>query len=182
MLSRFLLRLRAPLRLVLFMALGYALTLFVPDGVIRWMAIRPRTTEGLSGVLLHPLLHFGWPHLWANTVGVLLFGGLVALESRERFLRVTALGWLPGGLLTWLISPSAAWVGGASGVVFAYLAYLMLQGFYRRRLLPALFSLAMIVLFYGSLIGLLPVEQGVSWQGHAAGFLAGALAASRLRS
>ena len=66
--------------------------------------IRPLETDGLKGILFAPLLHAGWPHLFANTVPALVLGFLVTLAGLSRFLWATAIVWIVGGLGTWLMA------------------------------------------------------------------------------
>lgn len=138
-----------------------------------------RTTSGLVGVLLAPLLHGGFGHLMANTLPFLVLGLLVAWRSRERFWGVFAIVVVVGGLGVWLLAPSGTVTVGASGVVFGFAAYLVTAGVLTRHWLDVLIALG-VVLVYGSMFsGVLPfaVPAGVSWLGHLTGALAGVLAA-----
>jgi len=51
------------------------------------------------------------------------------------------------------------------------------RGVIDRRLLPILGSVAVALLYGGALRGLLPIQQGVSWQSHLFGLIGGVLAA-----
>ena len=66
---------------------------------------------------------------------------------------------------------------GASGVIFGYLGYLMLSGWFARRVMPILISLGVTVLWGGMVLGVLPGQMGISWQAHLGGFIGGVLAA-----
>ncbi|HJK94495.1 MAG TPA: rhomboid family intramembrane serine protease [Polyangiaceae bacterium LLY-WYZ-15_(1-7)] len=145
--------------------------------------ILPRRVDGLSGILVAPLLHGGWSHLTANTSSLLLFGGIVLVRSRGEFALVTAMGWLLGGLGVWLFGSlftlrNAVHIG-ASGVIFAYFGYLLTIGLFERRFLSVLLSVAIAVTYGGVLFGVLPGQEGISWEAHLFGFLAG-VAAARL--
>jgi membrane associated rhomboid family serine protease len=62
-------------------------------------------------------------------------------------------------------------------VVYGYAAFLAVYGFVARRFGPALVGL-LVVVAYGSLLwGVLPLRDGVSWQAHLFGALAGVLVA-----
>lgn len=166
-------RLALPLRLSVLLVAGYAAGLILPAAWVVRMGIRPRLREGLSGILFHPLLHFNLEHLLANLVGLLMFGTLVALVSARHFVGVVAFAWIGGGALTWLIAAPGTLTGGASGVVYGLLGFLFCHGLLTRRVLALVFSLLMVWLFHTHLWGLLPVQEGVSWQGHLSGFIAG---------
>lgn len=135
--------------------------------------IRPRSTDGLLGVLLSPLLHVGFGHLASNSLPFLVLGSIIALEGRRVFWLVSGLATAIGGLGTWLISPANVVVVGASGVVFAYLTYVLLRVLRTRQLSHAVVGLVVLVV-YGSLLwGVLPSIPGVSWQAHLCGAVAG---------
>ena len=145
----------------------------------------PRTVLGLRGIPLSPLLHGGFGHLIANTVPLLILGGLVAVRGQANFLSVTGFPILVGGTGLWLIGRPWPWDDlelvvhvGASGLVFGYFGYLVARGWYERSVLAILVALAVIVVFgWGILFGLLPTAGFVSWEGHLCGLLAGLLMA-----
>jgi membrane associated rhomboid family serine protease len=92
---------------------------------------------------------------------------------------VTATVAVLGGLCTWLVAPPGTVTIGASGLVFGYLAYLLVAGVRTRHWRDLLLGAVVLVLYGGMLAGALPwaVAPGVSWQGHLAGALAGAASA-----
>jgi len=139
--------------------------------------IRPLETDGLSGILVAPLLHGGFGHLVANTVPLLVLGFVLVLSGVRRALAVTAVVWLVGGLGTWLFGGEGTLHIGASGLVFGWLTYLIVRGFFSRR--PGQITAGVVIfLFYGGLLlGVLPGQPGVSWQGHLFGAVGGVLAA-----
>lgn len=145
------------------------------------LGIHPRSLGGLVGVFLWPFLHAGFFHLAANTVPLVILGWLVMLDRIRDFVLVSATSTLLGGLGVWLIAPAGTVHIGASGVIFGYLGFLLLRGYFQRS--PGWIALSLLVgLFYGGVLlwGMVPVP-GVSWQGHLCGFLAGALTARSFR-
>jgi len=147
--------------------------------------IRPLETDGLSGIVFAPLLHADWAHLLANTVPALVLGFLVTLTGMARFVWATAIIWIVGGLGTWLIGD----IGGcrletnhigASGLIFGWLAFLLVFGWLTRHPWQIVTGLAVLFVYGGILWGAVPVLDrcgGVSWQGHLCGAVAGLLAA-----
>src|SRR5687767_3476386 len=91
------------------------------DGRLDRFGIRPRRLDGLDGVVFAPFLHGGFGHLIANTFPFLFLGGIIAGGSIARFVRVTLIVGLIGGVGTWLTGPSRSIHIGASGLVFGYL-------------------------------------------------------------
>ena len=151
-------------------------------GSLNVFGIIPRTQVGLRGILFAPFLHGNLEHLLANTVSFATLGWLVMLRDRRHFLPVTLYALIAAGLVTWVLgSPGSVHIG-ASGVIFGYLGFLLLAGFYARSVASIAISLLVGVLWGGLVLGVLPGAEGVSWQGHLGGFLGGVLAARRFRS
>ncbi|MGH2948659.1 MAG: rhomboid family intramembrane serine protease [Solirubrobacteraceae bacterium] len=142
--------------------------------------IQPRDADGLAGIALAPFLHAGFGHLVANTVPFVVLGAVIALGGLGRVATVTAIVALVAGLGTWLVAPAHTVHIGASGVVFGYVAYLIVRGLYSRSALHLAAGAIVAVVWGGTaLAGLLP-EEGISWQGHLFGAVGGLLAARLL--
>ncbi|MEB4210621.1 rhomboid family intramembrane serine protease [Mycobacterium sp. 94-17] len=147
--------------------------------------IRPKTTDGLRGIIFAPLLHANWAHLMANTIPLLVLGFLMTLAGIARFVWATAIIWILGGFGTWLIGNVGSSCGptdhiGASGLIFGYLAFLLVFGIFVRRMRDIVIGLVVLFLYGGVLLGAMPVLHqcgGVSWQGHLSGAVAGVVAA-----
>ena len=144
--------------------------------------IMPRTVDGLDGVLWAPLLHGGWPHLLANTVPLLVLGFLAMAGGFGQFVAVTATIWIVGGLGTWLTGAPGTVHIGASGLIFGWLTFLLVRGFFARSFGQIALAVALFMLYGGALLGVLPGQPGISWQGHLFGALGGLLAARLVTS
>jgi membrane associated rhomboid family serine protease len=152
----------------------------VGGGDLDQYGIEPRSEDGLVGIAVAPLLHSGWTHLEANSVPLLVLGLVVAVASTVRFFGVLAWAWVVSGVGVWLIAPDGSVTVGASGLVFGLLAYLLVVGFLERRAIGILISVGVFLLYGGVLLGVLPGQPGVSWQGHLFGAAGGVLAAYHL--
>lgn len=153
--------------------------LFVFRGALNSYGIVPRRVFGLRGILFAPFLHGNLVHLMANTVPFLTLGWLVMLQETSDFFAVSAVTMVVSGLGVWLFGSPGLHIG-ASGVIFGYLGFLLLRGFFERNI-PSIFLSLIVGFFYGGLIwGVLPAQVGISWEGHLFGFLGGALAARML--
>ena len=142
--------------------------------------IRPQDRDGLTGVLFAPLLHAGWGHLAANTVPLLVLGFLILLAGTAHWIAVTATVWLVGGLGIWLVAPPQTVHLGASILIFGWLVFLILRGFFSGRGGEIALGLLVLFLYGGLLWGVLPGQAGVSWQGHLFGAIGGGIAAATL--
>jgi membrane associated rhomboid family serine protease len=150
--------------------------LFWHGGLDGW-GIRPRTWQGLGHILTAPLMHAGFRHLTANTVPLVVLGGLVMLRRTTDFFIVALVAGVVSGLGVWLFGGSQTLHLGASGVIFGLLGYLLARAYFERSAAALLGALAAGVLYGGLLWGVLPTQQGVSWLGHLFGLLGGGLAA-----
>ncbi|RIQ19541.1 rhomboid family intramembrane serine protease [Jiangella rhizosphaerae] len=142
--------------------------------------IRPQDPEGLVGIATAPFLHGGFGHLIANTGAFLVLGCLIALTTR-RFWPVTIGVALVGGFATWLAAAPGTVHIGASGLVYGYAAFLVAWGVFSRRALAIVVAVIVVVMYGGIVVGVLPGQPGISWQGHLFGALAGVLMAWLLR-
>jgi len=149
----------------------------ITPGTLDVHGIRPRSMTGLLGILFAPFLHGDFAHLMANTVPFLILGWLTMVREWWHFIVVTLLSTLLGGLGVWLFGASNSVHVGASGVIFGYLGFLLLSGFFERKAGPILVSLFVGLAYGGLVFGVLPSQPGVSWEGHLFGFLSGILAA-----
>lgn len=142
--------------------------------------IRPQDAEGLVGIVTAPFLHGGFGHLIANTGAFLVLGCLIAMTT-QRFWPVTIGVALVGGFATWLAaSPNSVHIG-ASGLVYGYAAFLVAWGVFSRRALAVVVAVIVVLMYGGIVVGVLPGQPGISWQGHLFGALAGVLMAWLLR-
>lgn len=141
------------------------------------LGLIPRDLGGLIGVVTMPFLHANFTHLFNNTVPLAILLTLLAgsrADSRVVVIMIAVLG----GLLLWLLGRGNSVHIGASGLVFGLAVFLIVSGILERRTIPSFIS-ALVTFFYGSslLAGILPGQQGVSWDGHLFGGIAGALVA-----
>ena len=162
-----------------FVALLWAIEIVdsVADHRLDAYGVEPRSADGLLGIVFAPLLHGGWGHLEANTVPTLVLGFLVLVTGIVRGLEATAIIWVVGGVGVWLVAPGNSIHLGASVLIFGWLVYLMVRGVWTRRLGEIALGVVLFLAYGSLLLGVLPGEPGISWQGHLFGALGGALAA-----
>lgn len=150
--------------------------------VLDGYGVQPLSSEGLLGILFQPLLHGGWGHLLGNSIGLLVLGSIIALSGLRPLVVVTLVSWLASGVVSWLLGGSGTVHIGASGILFGYIFYVLVRGFFTRRVLHIVVGLV-IGFYYGleALAGLSPMLDGVSWQGHLGGAVGGVMAAYGLK-
>ncbi len=150
------------------------------DGRLDAYGIEPRDEDGLRGIVLAPFLHGGLAHVASNTVPLVALGLLTVLRRLRDLLVVTGVGGLVSGLGVWLTGTPGTVHIGASGVVFAYLGFLLARGWFDRTPASIFVAVAVALVYGGLLLGIVPSAPGISWQGHLFGFLGGVLAARLL--
>lgn len=148
-----------------------------PGGTLDDNGIRPRTDEGLLGVLQAPLLHGGWGHLISNSGLALLLLFLVLVGNVGRGLAASGIIWLVAGLGTWVVAGAGTSHIGASGLVFGWLTYLVVRGFFARSAAQIVVGVVLLAMYGSILWGVLPGQPGISWQGHLFGAIGGVVAA-----
>jgi len=147
------------------------------DDSLQQYGVRPRSDEGLLGIPFAPLLHGDWTHIESNTVPALVLGFLVLASGIVRGLEATGIIWLVAGVGVWLLAPGNTNHIGASGLIFGWLVYLMVRGIWTHKVTEILIGVVLFLVYGSLLLGVLPGQPGISWQGHLFGALGGALAA-----
>lgn len=150
---------------------------FIFGGALNNFGVRPRETSTLWGILTAPLLHADYGHIMANSLPGALFAGLIAMSSKRLFWQVTLLITVVGGGLTWLVGGVNTVHIGASGLIYGWLAFLVVRGFVNRRVMQIILGVILASMYSGLIWGVLPTQAAVSWQMHLFGGLAGIWAA-----
>lgn len=165
--------------------LAYPIFFVLSIWLVFWLEVRfgfnfskygiyPQTLKGLKGVVLSPFIHGSIQHLYHNTVPLFVLSMALFYFYRPVAWRVLFFGVLLSGFLTWLIGRPSYHIG-ASGLIYLLVSFLFFKGVFAKYY--RLIALSLIVVFlYGSMIWYaLPLEEGVSWEGHLAGLISGLL-------
>ncbi|MDG1159988.1 MAG: rhomboid family intramembrane serine protease [Flavobacteriales bacterium] len=163
---------------LLFIALflGVIWGLFLFEEVFGWRlkqyGNRPRRLEGLIGILTSPLLHSNLKHIWGNTVSFFTLSAFLFFFYRQIALKVFIWIYIAGGILLWLIGVGGNHIG-ASGLIYGFASFLFFAGIFRNNMMLLRVSLA-VAFLYGSIVWwVLPIEPGISWEGHLSGAIVG---------
>ena len=144
------------------------------------LGVYPLKLEGLTGILLSPLIHSSVKHLFSNTIPLLVLMWCLFYFYSEIAYKTFLLLWLLSGLFTWIIGREA-WHIGASGIVYRLSFFLFFSGLFRKHF--RLIAISLIVAFlYGSNVwNMLPwsmyLDATVSWEGHLSGGVSGLITA-----
>jgi membrane associated rhomboid family serine protease len=136
----------------------------------------PQTLSGLKGIIFSPFIHKDFTHLINNSYPILILGGMLFAFYKKIAPQLLAWLFFISGFWLWIIGRSSFHIG-ASGVIYALASFLFVSGIIRKN--PRLSAVSMVIIFlYGSMIwGVLPTKEGVSWEGHLAGMVAGIIVA-----
>ncbi len=143
--------------------------------------IYPKRWSGLKGIVFSPFIHGSVEHLYNNTIPLAVLTAALFYFYRSIAFRVLLLGILVSGLFTWAIGRPSYHIG-ASGVIYLLVSFIFFKGIFTKHY--RLVALSLIVVFiYGSMLWyIFPVEDGISWEGHLGGFLAGLALAFFMKS
>src|ERR1035438_9809575 len=155
----------------------FVLNNLIWQGNLTQHGIIPRHVGSLTGIIWSPFLHASYQHLAANTLPLLILGGIVCARGKGEFALVTAGGILLGGILTWLFARNACHIG-ASGLIFCYFGYVASLAWFNRTFGTLCLSVVCILGYGGMIKGILPTMAGISWEGHLAGLVAGVVLGS----
>ncbi len=150
--------------------------------------VLPRTLEGLKGILFYPLIHGNaragstyevlgnFSHLFSNSIPLIVMGFLILHSYQKIAWRVFAIIYLLSGALVWVAARESYHIG-ASGLVYGFAFFLFFSGVFRKDVKSMALALLVAFLYGGIIWGMLPIMQGVSFEGHIAGAVAGVLSA-----
>lgn len=163
--------------LLAFSWLIFFLNSFLPVDLNR-LGIEPREVGGLMGIFIMPFLHGNIWHISNNSVAFIALSGLLILFHGRSYgillLEITLIT----GLLVWLFSLETVIHIGASGVIFGMSGFLLFAGFFNLKIVQVIAGI-ITLFFYGLplLIGLVPIQEGISYSGHWFGFITGVVLA-----
>ena len=146
----------------------------------RMMGLRPRSSEGLLGILTEPLVHGDMNHLISNSVPLFLLMMAIIYFYRGVAFRVFGWIWILTGIGVWIFARGHLHIG-ASGVVYGLATFLAFSGFMRNDTRLMSISLLVVFLYGGMVWGVLPLFQHISWESHLMGALAGVFCAIKYR-
>lgn len=142
--------------------------------------IRPRSFEHLTGIFTAPFVHGDFPHIISNTptffvlmATILFFFRKVAYKS---ILVITVLT----GLFVWVFARESYHIG-ASGVLYGLVSFVFWSGVFRRNVRSIILALIVLMMYSGLIVGVLPTQEGVSWESHLFGGISGIIAAYLFR-
>ncbi|QXP59886.1 rhomboid family intramembrane serine protease [Olleya sp. HaHaR_3_96] len=141
---------------------------------LNFLGVYPQKPSGLIGVVFSPFIHSGIEHLWHNTIPLFVLSTALFYFYRPIAFKILIYGIILSGFLTWCIGRPSYHIG-ASGLIYVLASFIFFKGVFAKHY--RLIALSLLVAFlYGSMIwNTLPLEEGISWEGHLSGLLVGLL-------
>ena len=130
----------------------------------------------MKGIITAPLIHGDWNHLVSNTLPLLALGLLIFVFYKKVALKSFALIYLLTGIAVWLFGRNVFHIG-ASGVVYGLVSFVFWSGIFRRNVKSIVLALIILIMYSGYFLGVVPGQEGISWESHLLGALAGILVA-----
>lgn len=152
------------------------------QGNLLYYGIHPRETSTIWHIFTSPLLHANYTHLVGNSFTGAFFCFLVAYSGKRVFWEVTTIVTILGGLGVWFFGGVGTNHVGASGLIYGWLAYLIIRGIFNRSFSQFILGAFLAMTYSGLVWGIFPGTPGVSWQAHLFGALAGVVAGAVITS
>lgn len=140
------------------------------------LGILPRNISGLIGIVTAPLIHGSFSHLLSNTSSLIVLGFGVFYFYPKVAYKVFLFIYLATGILVWIFAREVYHIG-ASGVIYGFVSFLFFSGIFRRDNRSISLSLLVVFLYGGMIWGVFPGMEGISWESHLLGGMAGLIAA-----
>ncbi len=132
----------------------------------------PRKIWGLPGIITAPLIHAGVTHLLSNSAPLLVVGTGILYFYRHAAFKVFAIVYFVPGIFVWFWGRSAFHIG-ASGLIYGLVSYVFFSGIIRRDTRSIALALIVTLLYGGMMVGVIPQDDGISWEYHLFGSLTG---------
>ncbi|HEU5030789.1 MAG TPA: rhomboid family intramembrane serine protease [Spirillospora sp.] len=149
------------------------------NGALDQFGIQPHDVDDLPDIFTAPFMHAGFPHLMANTIPFVILGFIAAARGIAKFLAASLIIIVVGGLGVWFFS--SANTLGSSILIFGFFGYLVGRGIFERRVLDIVIAVLVVAVYGTMLVGVVPNDPTISWQGHLFGLIGGVLGAWFLR-
>jgi membrane associated rhomboid family serine protease len=166
----------------LFVAFLWLIWLFeyVENVNLAWYGLYPRTVHGLLGIITAPLLHLDFDHLWSNSIPLMILGPIIFYFYRPIAFQIFFWVYIMTGIWVWVAGRPSYHIG-ASGIIYSFVSFLFFSGVFRKDSRLLAISMFVAFLYGGTVWGMLPIQQGISFESHLLGALAGVITAYNFR-
>ncbi len=166
--------------LFLFIVISLNITEFIFNINFIQFGILPRTAKGLVGILTAPLIHSNVKHLYSNAIPIFVLGTSIFYFYSQSSKKVLSIIYFLTNSLVWIFARESYHIG-ASGLVYGMFSFLFFSGIIRKDRRATTLSLLTIFIYGGIIYGIFPTKEGISWESHLFGFIAGIFVAYLFR-
>lgn len=145
---------------------------FILNLDLGYLGVFPREWFGLKGILSSPLIHGDFSHLTNNSIPFFVLSTMMLFFYRKVAVPSFFMIYFITGIAVWLLARQRFHIG-LSGVVFGLVTFVMSNGIFRRNIKSIVLALVVFLLYSGMLAGVFPLKDGISWESHLFGALAG---------
>ncbi len=131
-----------------------------------------RRVYGLRGLVTGPLVHGSWGHLISNTLPLLVLTWMMMYFYRRVAQQAFFAIYFLTGTAVWIFARPVSHIG-ASGVIYGLVAFIFWNGIFRRSMRSIILGVIVMLLYSGMFLGVLPDQEGISWESHLLGGLMG---------
>lgn len=153
---------------------------FFSDVTFRKLGIFPREWDGFIGVFTAPLVHGDWEHLISNSLPLFVSLTIIHFFYKRVAISSFVLIYLITGMSVWFFGRSVYHIG-ASGVVYGLISFIFWSGVFRRNIKSIVLALIVTIAYADYLAGVVPFQEGVSWESHLLGVIVGIIIAFLLK-
>jgi len=136
----------------------------------------PGEISGLIGILTFPLIHADFNHLISNSLPILFLGMGTGYFYPSSSYKVYIPVYFVPGILMWFFARPSYHIG-ASAIIYGLAAFIFFSGIIKRDVRSITLALLVTFLYGGMIWGVLPLDRGVSWEGHLFGAITGIVCA-----
>lgn len=164
-------RMRWPISFIVFMWAVFFVTIILNVHLGNF-GIYPRTTVGFLGIFTSPLIHANFKHLLSNTVPMIGMLTIMVMFYPRVAMKAFLMIYVLTGLSVWCFGRPVYHIG-ASGVVYGLVAFVFWSGVFRRSMKSIVLALIIVILYTPMFAGILPNQEGISWESHLLGGIVG---------
>jgi len=135
----------------------------------------PLDAMGLVGIITAPLIHGSLEHIFNNTFAILILASVLYYGYPKSWWKVFGLVWILSGVGVWLFARQATHIG-ASGLTHGLFFFLFVASIFRRDKSSVAIMMIAFLLYGGMTMTIFPREEGISFEYHFFGALAGVIA------
>jgi len=144
----------------------------VLQGRLRNYGIIPRHVDTWWHIFTSPFIHGSPSHLLNNMLSFSIMAAVCLIRPLQTFVLNSLFIIVVGGAGVWAFGREASHIG-ASGWIFGLWALSIATAWFNRRLIHILVAIAVLFFHGGMYLGLIPGDNGVSYEAHIFGALAG---------